>query len=68
MFINRFTSTIGSQTEIAGMLREFAIETNGINSKSRSLVWGTENLKMPSPMAAYLNGCSNGAKIPEFLL
>jgi hypothetical protein len=30
--------TIGSQTEIAGMLREFAIETNGTNSKSRSLV------------------------------
>ena len=50
--------TIGSQTEIAGKLREFAIETNGINSKSMSLVWGTENLKMPSPMAAYLNGCS----------
>jgi 2-methylcitrate dehydratase PrpD len=42
--------TIGSQTEIAGMLREFAIETNGTNSKSRSLVWGTENLKMSSPM------------------
>lgn len=50
--------TIGSQTKIAKTIREFALETNGVNDQCKSVVWGTKGIKMSSPMAAYLNGCS----------
>lgn len=49
---------IGSQTDIANTLRQFAIETNGISDKCQSIVWGSSKFKMSPTAAAYLNGAS----------